>query len=99
MNKQYQELRVVEGEYIPRPAMDYPQDNPFARTLFPKYIKPLAIDEHYPYVDDSWWYRMKTMFAYFFILTAYSFRFLFFLFGFSCFVCFILLISEIFRGF
>ena len=35
MNKQYQELRVVEGEYIPQPAMDYPQENPFARTLFP----------------------------------------------------------------
>ena len=68
MNQQYQELRVVEGEYIPQPAMDYPQENPFARTLFPKYIKPLAIDEHYPYVDDSWWYRLKTMFAYFFIL-------------------------------
>ena len=52
MNQQYEQLRVREGEYIPQPAMDYPQDNPFARTLFPKYTKQLAIDEKYPYLND-----------------------------------------------
>ncbi len=53
MNLQYEQLRVREGEYIPQPAMDYPQDNPFARTLFPKYTKQLAIDDKYPYLNDS----------------------------------------------
>ena len=53
MNLQYEQLRVKEGEYIPQPAMDYPQDNPFARTLFPKYTKQLAIDDKYPYLNDS----------------------------------------------
>lgn len=68
MNPQYEQLKVRNGEYVPQPAMDYPQDNPFARTLFPKYIKELAIDDKYPYLDDSLKYSIKTKFAYFFIL-------------------------------
>ena len=68
MNLQYQQLRVNEGEYIPKPAIDYPQDNPFERTLFPVFDRALAIDENYPYVDDSLKYSIKTKFAYFFIL-------------------------------
>ena len=38
MNKQYEELRVVAGEYIPQPAIDYPQDNPFERTSIYWYL-------------------------------------------------------------
>ena len=53
MNKQYQELKVQEGVYVPQPAMDYPQENPFERTLFPTFDRELAIDEHYPYLNDS----------------------------------------------
>ena len=68
MNLQYQQLRVKEGEYIPQPALDYPQDNPFARTLFPKFDRELAIDEQYPYIDDSLAYKWKTRWAYAFIL-------------------------------
>ena len=45
MNKQYEELRVVEGEYIPQPAMEYPQENPFERTLFPVFDREMDIDE------------------------------------------------------
>ena len=48
MNKQYQELQVEEGVFIPQPAMDYPQENPFERTLFPKQIKDIVFDEYYP---------------------------------------------------
>ncbi len=68
MNKQYEELRVVEGEYIPQPAMEYPQENPFERTLFPVFDREMDIDEHYPYVDDSCKNRLRIKFAYFFIL-------------------------------
>ena len=68
MNKQYEELRVVEGEYIPQPAMEYPQENPFERTLFPVFDREMDIDEHYPYVDDSCKNRLSIKFAYFFIL-------------------------------
>ena len=50
MNKQYQELQVQDSVYIPQPAMDYPQENPFERTLFPKHVKDIVFDEHYPYL-------------------------------------------------
>lgn len=68
MNKQYQELKVQEGVYIPKEAMDYPVDNPFERTLFPKCTKELIIDEHYPYVDDSFVNKIQIMFGYYFLL-------------------------------
>ena len=67
MNKQYQELTVQQGEYIPQPAMDYPQENPFERTLFPKKIKDIVFDEHYPYLNDSCTYKMGLLFGYYFV--------------------------------
>jgi 1-acyl-sn-glycerol-3-phosphate acyltransferase len=68
MNLQYEQLRVKEGEYIPQPAMDYPQDNPFARTLFPKYTKQLAIDDKYPYLNDSIGYKFNLYLGYYVFL-------------------------------
>ena len=68
MNQQYEQLRVREGEYIPQPAMDYPQDNPFARTLFPKYTKQLAIDDKYPYLNDSVGYKFNLYLGYYVFL-------------------------------
>lgn len=68
MNLQYEQLRVREGEYIPQPAMDYPQDNPFARTLFPKYTKQLAIDDKYPYLNDSVGYTFNLYLGYYVFL-------------------------------
>ena len=46
MNPQYEQLKVKQGEYIPQPALDYPTDNPFERTLFPKQIKNIEFDEY-----------------------------------------------------
>ena len=68
MNLQYEQLRVREGEYIPQTAMDYPQDNPFARTLFPKYTKQLAIDDKYPYLNDSVGYKFNLYLGYYVFL-------------------------------
>ena len=68
MNQQYEQLKVRPGEYIPQPAMDYPQDNPFARTLFPKYTKQLTIDEHYPFIDDSPLYRFNLLWGYYLVV-------------------------------
>jgi hypothetical protein len=61
MNKQYQELQVEEGVYIPQPALNYPENDPFERTLFPKQIKEIEFDEHYPYVDDSFTYKLHLL--------------------------------------
>ena len=68
MNQQYEQLKVRPGEYVPQPAMDYPQDNPFARTLFPKYTKQLTIDEHYPFLDDSLRYRLDLLWGYYLVI-------------------------------
>ena len=68
MNKQYQELQVEKDVYIPQPAMAYPEENPFERTLFPKYTKELAIDEHYPYLDDSLGYKLNLLWGYYLVM-------------------------------
>lgn len=68
MNKQYEELRVEQGVYIPQPALDYPQENPFERTLFPKITKDIVFDEHYPYLDDSLGYKLNTLWGYYLVV-------------------------------
>lgn len=68
MNKQYQALKVEEGVYIPHPAMAYPEEDPFERTLFPQHIKEVVIDEHYPYLDDSLHHTILVMIGYYVIL-------------------------------
>ena len=68
MNRQYEQLKVQEGEYIPIPPIDYPQDNPFERTLFPKHTKSLVIDDKYPYLDDSKTYRFNLLWGYYFVI-------------------------------
>ena len=65
MNKQYQELQVQEGVYIPEPALKYPEENPFERTLFPKKVKDIEFDEHYPYLDDSLAYKLNLLWAFY----------------------------------
>ena len=68
MNKQYQELQVQEGVYIPQPALKYPEENPFERTLFPKQIKNIDFDEHYPYIDDSIKYQLNLLWGYYLVV-------------------------------
>lgn len=68
MNKQYQELQVEKDVYIPQPAMAYPEENPFERTLFPKYTKELVIDEHFPYLDDSLGYKLNLLWGYYLVM-------------------------------
>ena len=68
MNKQYQELQVEQGVYIPEPAIAYPEENPFERTLFPKQIKEIKFDEHYPYLNDSLGYRFNLFWGYYIVI-------------------------------
>ena len=68
MNKQYQELQVNEGVYVPQPALKYPEENPFERTLFPKQIKEIDFDEHYPYINDSITYRLNLLWGYYLVV-------------------------------
>lgn len=68
MNKQYQELQVQDGVYIPEEAIKYPEENPHERTLFPKQIKNIDFDEHYPYLDDSCTYRFNLLWAFYIVI-------------------------------
>lgn len=68
MNKQYEALQVEQGVYIPHPAMDYPEDSPFTRTLFPKHIKDVVFDADYPYLNDSWLYRFHLLWGYYLVI-------------------------------
>ena len=53
-NIRYKELEVAEGTYIPEVGIDYPEDNPVARLYKPVYDRKVVVDEHYPYIDDTW---------------------------------------------
>ena len=68
MNKQYEEMQVEQGVFVPSPAMEYPQENPYERTLFPKQIKNIEFDEHYPYLDDSLTYKLNLLWGYYFVV-------------------------------
>ncbi len=68
MNKQYEAMQVEQGVFVPSPAMDYPQENPYERTLFPEQIKHIEFDEHYPYLDDSWTYRFNLLWGYYIVI-------------------------------
>lgn len=68
MNKQYEAMQVEQGVFVPSPAMDYPQENPYERTLFPEQIKHIEFDEHYPYLDDSLTNRLNILWGYYFVL-------------------------------
>lgn len=67
MNKQYQEMKVEDGTYVPN-FTDYPQENPYERTLFPKQIRNIEFDEQYPYLDDRWTYRFNLLWGYYIVI-------------------------------
>lgn len=68
MNKRYEDLEVNEGVYIPQPAFDYPEDDPFLHTVNAPQTKELAIDADYPYLDDSPRWRFNRRWGYALVL-------------------------------
>ena len=62
-NKQYQELRVKEGTFIPDAGIEYP-DDPTVRMINPPKTHPFDIDENYPYYDESFHFRLNRWLAY-----------------------------------
>ncbi len=62
MNKRYEDLKVADGVYVPKPQMDYPEDDPYLHLVNAPQDREMTIDEHYPYLDDRpltrfnhWW--------------------------------------------
>ena len=67
-NIRYDSLQVTEGTYIPEAGKSYPQDDPHARLKPLKRTHEEKIDEHYPYLDDSFHTRWRIFWAYVLIL-------------------------------
>ncbi len=67
-NIRYDSLQVTEGTYIPEAGKSYPQDDPHARLKPLKRTHEEKIDEHYPYLDDSFHNRWRIFWAYVLIL-------------------------------
>ncbi len=62
MNKRYQDLETENGVYIPDMGIDYPENDPYARLYKPIYDRNVVVDEHYPYLNDSFKYRFLNWF-------------------------------------
>lgn len=67
-NSRYQAMRLKEGVYVPDMGMDYPTDDPYARLYRPVYDREVVVDEHYPFVDDSFKARCIRAMGWFWIL-------------------------------
>lgn len=68
MNIRYQQLQVTPGTYVPNVGIDYPEQNPVERLHRPIYDRNVVVDEHYPFVDDSFRYRLHRWFNYTFTM-------------------------------
>lgn len=66
---QYGEFKVKEGVYIPDMGIQYPTDDPYVRLLTVQ-VEDSAqgkyqFDETYPYLDNSWKYKVNNFFGFF----------------------------------
>lgn len=58
-NKQYQELSVREGVYIPDVGIEYPTDDPYKKLVPVRKVKDISFDGNYPYLDDSFSFKIQ----------------------------------------
>lgn len=64
VNKRYDTLKVEPGVYVPEIGKTYPQDGSDQSLLRPKYIHNYVFDENYPYLDDSFRYKVNNWIGY-----------------------------------
>ena len=67
-NKRYKDLQVSAGVYIPDVGINYPEDNPVERLLNAPKDREIVFDENYPYLDDSFSFRLQNWLGYVFVL-------------------------------
>ncbi len=67
-NKRYKDLQVADGVYIPDVGIRYPEENPVERLLNAHKDREIAFDENYPYIDDSFSFRLQNFLGYVFVL-------------------------------
>lgn len=62
----------AEPVYIPETGLIYPE-NPDERMISPQNLVEIQVDEHYPYLDKSFWFRFKSNLVYLGIFTLVFF--------------------------
>ena len=72
-NKRFDGLQTRPGVYVPPIGKTYPQEEPGQSLLHPDYIYNEVFDENYPYVDNSWRFRLNNWFGYYFFLYPFVF--------------------------
>ncbi len=64
-NKRYKMMKVKEGEYVPEVENTFPEDDPFVHKLTAENIYNEVFDENYPYLDESWKWKLGHLWALF----------------------------------
>lgn len=57
-------FQVEQGTYIPDMGLVYDEQDPYVRMYKPVYDRVCKVDEHYPFVDDSFRSRFSRFWAY-----------------------------------
>jgi 1-acyl-sn-glycerol-3-phosphate acyltransferase len=57
----------MKHPYVPNIGIDYPVDGPDKHILDQTAVIDLTIDEHYHFVDNSLWFKIKSYFLYLFV--------------------------------
>ena len=68
MNKRIDDLRVQDGVFVPPQGSQYPEEDGSQSILHTQTIGNLQFDENYPYLDDSFWYRLNNWVGYYLFL-------------------------------
>lgn len=58
------DFEVKSGVYVPDMGLTYDEHNPYVRMYKPVYDRVCKVDEHYPFVDDSFRSRFNRWWAY-----------------------------------
>ncbi|MCQ2208883.1 MAG: 1-acyl-sn-glycerol-3-phosphate acyltransferase [Paludibacteraceae bacterium] len=64
-NKRYKMMKVKEDEYIPDVEDTFPEEDPFVHKLSYENIYNEVFDEKYPYLDNSWKWKIGHVWALF----------------------------------
>lgn len=67
-NKRYKDLHVKSDVYIPEVGIRYPEDNPVERLWHKPKDREIVFDENYPYLDDSFSFKLQNWIGYVFVL-------------------------------
>ncbi|MBR1565066.1 MAG: 1-acyl-sn-glycerol-3-phosphate acyltransferase [Paludibacteraceae bacterium] len=68
MNIRYDDLIVEKGVYVPEIGKTYPEQGPDKSQLKPVYIDNIVFDENYPYLDDSFRFKLNNWVGYYLFL-------------------------------